>query len=173
MGRRKGDGPLAALRQPAGTRRERGRRGQCSPRSCQEPCPLGQAPGRLLASWGVGQAKPSARVCLVGRYGKQAPASPFGESAGPIWLDEVSCSGRETSLLQCSRPPWGRHDCSHREDVGVACAPRGEGHRPSLGEDTALRCCLSQARGKRPSWTFHSGPCMFSWSVISVKQLIF
>lgn len=87
---------------------------------------------------GLGGRRSPPRVSVsLCRYGKQAPAGPFGESAGPIWLDEVSCSGRETSLLQCSRPPWGRHDCSHREDVGVACAPRGEGHRPSLGEDTA------------------------------------
>nr|XP_051676016.1 neurotrypsin isoform X3 [Oryctolagus cuniculus] len=67
------------------------------------------------------------------KYGKQASANHFEESAGPIWLDDVSCSGKETSFLQCSRRQWGRHDCSHREDVAVACYPGSDGHRLSLG----------------------------------------
>ncbi|KAM5255252.1 LOW QUALITY PROTEIN: neurotrypsin [Ctenodactylus gundi] len=67
------------------------------------------------------------------KYGKQASANHFEESPGPIWLDDVSCSGKETSLLQCSRKRWGRHDCSHREDVLITCYPGSEGHRLSLG----------------------------------------
>ncbi|XP_076998559.1 neurotrypsin [Tamandua tetradactyla] len=74
-------------------------------------------------------------VCrLLGfKYGKQISAIHFEESTGPIWLDDISCSGKETSFLQCSRPPWGRHDCSHREDVGVACYPGRGGRRFSMG----------------------------------------
>ncbi|CAK7315773.1 PRSS12 [Vulpes lagopus] len=67
------------------------------------------------------------------KYGKQASANHFEESTGPIWLDDVSCTGKESSLVQCSRRQWGRHDCSHREDVGITCYPSGNGHRPSLG----------------------------------------
>ncbi|XP_059233777.1 neurotrypsin isoform X2 [Mustela nigripes] len=67
------------------------------------------------------------------KYGKQASANHFEESTGPIWLDDVSCSGKESSLVQCSRRQWGRHDCSHREDVGITCYPGGNGYRLSLG----------------------------------------
>lgn len=81
------------------------------------------------------------------RYGKQASANHFEESTGPIWLDDVSCLGKETSLLQCSRRPWGRHDCSHWEDVSISCHPGGDGHRLSLGEvlPQLLSVCISVA----------------------------
>nr|XP_020735441.1 neurotrypsin [Odocoileus virginianus texanus] len=67
------------------------------------------------------------------KYGKQASANHFEESMGPIWLDGVSCSGKEANFLQCSRRPWGSHDCSHREDVGISCYPGGNGFRFSMG----------------------------------------
>ncbi|KAM5233653.1 neurotrypsin isoform 3-T3 [Hipposideros larvatus] len=82
------------------------------------------------------------------KYGKQVSANHFEESRGPIWLDDVSCSGREASFLQCPRPQWGRHDCSHREDVGIACYPGGEGHRLSLGFPIRLMDGESKKEGR-------------------------
>ena len=42
-----------------------------------------------------------------------------GDPAQEIVLDEVACSGTETTLSQCSS--IFTDDCSHREDVGVIC----------------------------------------------------
>ena len=39
----------------------------------------------------------------------------------PIWLDDVYCDGSEGSIEECDHGPWGVTDCSHYQDVGVAC----------------------------------------------------
>lgn len=50
--------------------------------------------------------------------------APFGQSSGPIWLDQLACTGTEGSLCECPANTIGSHDCSHFEDAGVVCQGR-------------------------------------------------
>jgi len=63
-------------------------------------------------------------VCYMLGYGNLAGrvlGNRYGAGSGRIWLDDVRCNGTETSISACRYNDWGRHDCSHREDVSVLC----------------------------------------------------
>ncbi|XP_056891870.1 neurotrypsin isoform X1 [Takifugu flavidus] len=62
---------------------------------------------------------------------------PFGLGSGPIHLDDVSCTGKEPSLLLCIRSEWLHHDCTHQEDVSVTCNP--ERSRETLPHSVPVR----------------------------------
>lgn len=58
----------------------------------------------------------------------------YGQGSGSIWLDDLQCSGSESSLFACVHPAVGSHNCVHGEDAGVICSwfthPLNNFHRP-------------------------------------------
>ena len=55
------------------------------------------------------------------RTGAVVVPRTFGRGSGPILLDDVTCTGTENTIFQCSSKPIGQNNCQHREDVGVRC----------------------------------------------------
>ena len=54
-----------------------------------------------------------------------APLSArFGAGSGRIWLDNVGCSGNESSIVNCQHSGWGAQNCGHHEDASVICSSK-------------------------------------------------
>ena len=78
-------------------------------------------------SWDITDANV---VCRLLNYSGASAAlsfSFFGRGSGPIHYDDVSCTGNETHLADCSHNGIGVHDCSHGEDAGVVCTITTQG----------------------------------------------
>ena len=50
----------------------------------------------------------------------------YRRDSGIIWLDDLNCTGTESSIVNCSHSGWGTNDCNHSSDATVTCAaPNG------------------------------------------------
>jgi len=46
----------------------------------------------------------------------------YGQGSGPIWLDRVTCTSNESTLVSCGHLGVNiTRSCSHSEDAGVRC----------------------------------------------------
>ncbi|XFF78165.1 hypothetical protein AB1E18_004384 [Capra hircus] len=73
-------------------------------------------------SWSLAEAEVVCQQLGCGQALEAVQAATFGPGNGSIWLDEVWCGGRESSLWDCAAEPWGQSDCKHEEDAGVRCS---------------------------------------------------
>nr|XP_033775524.1 T-cell differentiation antigen CD6 isoform X3 [Geotrypetes seraphini] len=83
-------------------------------------------------SWDLQDADIVCRQLGCGSALSAPGASSFGKGAGPIYLDEVNCTGNESYIWDC--PAEEQHDCGHKEDAGVMCSEHRE-LRLSGGQD--------------------------------------
>ena len=57
--------------------------------------------------------------------GQALSGAHYGQGSGPIWMDDVACSGSESHIYDCRHRGWGKHDCTHSRDASVQCLYSG------------------------------------------------
>uniref|UniRef100_A0AAZ3PSL8 SRCR domain-containing protein n=1 Tax=Oncorhynchus tshawytscha TaxID=74940 RepID=A0AAZ3PSL8_ONCTS len=72
--------------------------------------------------WDLNDAAVVCRQLGCGRADSAPERAYFGQGSGPIWQDDVGCSGTECSITQCPHTGGGTHNCNHGNDTGVICS---------------------------------------------------
>ncbi|XP_058262799.1 deleted in malignant brain tumors 1 protein-like isoform X2 [Hemibagrus wyckioides] len=72
--------------------------------------------------WDLNDAEVVCRQLGCGKAVTAHQIAHFGQGSGPIWLNNVQCSGSESSITECSHSGFGNLNCNHGEDAGVTCS---------------------------------------------------
>ncbi|XP_019616112.1 PREDICTED: MAM and LDL-receptor class A domain-containing protein 1-like [Branchiostoma belcheri] len=84
-----------------------------------------------------------------------------GAQSMPVWLDEVSCKGYESSLKFCSHDGWGVTNCDHAEDVSIKCLEcktvRISGSTTYQTNTMGTYTITGETSGSRPVYAINSG----------------
>ncbi|XP_058873166.1 uncharacterized protein LOC117401785 isoform X1 [Acipenser ruthenus] len=83
----------------------------------------------------------------------------FRRGTGPILVYNATCTGSESSLMQCVNPSLGRDQCTHAEDAGVVCSdssmkPNLTVHLVKSGE-LSLQCRWSGEMRRKDNFVLH------------------
>uniref|UniRef100_A0AAZ1X021 SRCR domain-containing protein n=1 Tax=Oreochromis aureus TaxID=47969 RepID=A0AAZ1X021_OREAU len=72
--------------------------------------------------WDLNDAEVVCRQLNCGSALEVPQSAHFGAGTGKIWLDNLSCSGNESSLTECQHSGFGSNRCEHGQDAAVICS---------------------------------------------------